>query len=189
MPERTFHVGPRSPEYTLLGFLYGQQNHGYALHQQLITEFGYIWHVSQSHTYAVLKRMAVRGYISSAIQEQEKLPARQLLQLTESGRRHFEEWLHTPSRSSMRAIRVELITRLYFARIYNPGLIEPILKTQSVEVEKALTRLINSRKSVPREQTFNRLSLELRIRELRSVRDWLIICRKAFEKKSKQRTT
>ena len=180
MPEKPFHVSPRSPEYALLGFLYGQPNHGYNLHQQLITEFGYIWHVSQSHTYAILKRLAMQGYISSAIQEQEKLPARQHLQLTDAGRRRFEDWLHTSSGSSMRAIRVELITRLYFARMYDPGLIQLILGAQSVEIENALTRLINTRKDVPPEQTFNRLSLELRIRELRSVREWLIICRETF---------
>jgi DNA-binding PadR family transcriptional regulator len=184
MPEKPFHVSARSPEYALLGFLYGQPNHGYALHQQLITEFGYIWHISQSHTYAILKRLATWGYISSTTQEQEKLPARQLLQLTESGRRRFEDWLHASSGSSIRAVRVELITRLYFARIYNPGLIEPILKAQSVEIEDALTRLKNTRKSGSPEQTFNRLSLELRIRELCSVRDWLVICCKAFGKKS-----
>lgn len=189
MLEKTFHMSARSPEYALLGFLYGQPNHGYALHHQLITEFGYIWHVSQSHTYAILKRLATWGYISSTSQEQEKLPARQLLKLTESGRRRFEDWLHTPSGSSLRAIRVELITRLYFARIYDPGLIQSILKAQSVEIENTLTRLVNNRKSAPRELIFNRLSLELRIRELRSVRDWLVICRKAFETKSRKRTS
>ncbi len=187
MPEKHFHVIRRSPEFALLGFLYGQPNHGYNLHQQLINEFGYIWHVSQSYTYAILKRLVVHGYISSALQEQEKLPARQLLKLTESGRRRFEDWLHTPSGSSLRAIRVELITRLYFAQKYFPDMIRPILDAQSVEIKNALVRLMDNRKRVPREQTFNRLSLELRIRELRSVRDWLEICRKTFEKKTRRR--
>jgi DNA-binding PadR family transcriptional regulator len=184
MREKPHHVSARSPEYALLGFLYGQPNHGYSLHQQLLTEFGYIWHVSQSYTYNILKRLEIQGYISSTTQEQEKLPARQLLQLSDSGRHRFEDWLHAPSGSSVRAIRVEFITRLYFAQKYFPDMLPPLHKAQSVEIKNALTRLVNDRKSIPSEQTFNRLSLELRIQELRSVRDWLIICRKAFEIKT-----
>jgi PadR family transcriptional regulator, regulatory protein AphA len=174
MPEKPHHVSARSPEYALLGFLYGRPSHGYNLHQQLLTEFGYIWHVSQSHTYNILKRLETQGYISSTLQEQEKLPPRQLLQLTVSGRRRFEDWLQTPSGSSMRAIRVDFITRLFFLQRYLPDMIPAILDAQSVGIKTALARLIASRKNVPPEQTFNRLSLELRIRELRSVRDWLI---------------
>lgn len=184
MADRSHHTSVRSPEYALLGFLYGRPSHGYNLHQQLLTEFGYIWHVSQSQTYSVLKRLETQGYIRSTTQEQEKHPPRQLLQLTVSGRRRFEDWLHTPSGSSVRAIRVEFITRLYFFQKYFPDQIPTILDAQSVGIKTTLTRLETRRKSLPAEQTFNRLSLELRIRELRSVRAWLGICRKAFDEKS-----
>jgi DNA-binding PadR family transcriptional regulator len=184
MPEKTHHTSARSPEYVLLGFLYGQPNHGYNLHQQLLTNFGYVWHVSQSQTYSILKRLETQGYISSTTQEQEKHLPRKLLQLTVSGRRRFEDWLQTPSGSSVRAIRVEFITRLYFFQKYFPDKIPTILDAQSVEVKTTLTRLETRRKSIPPGQTFNRLSLELRIQELRSVRDWLIKSRNAFEPKS-----
>jgi DNA-binding PadR family transcriptional regulator len=183
MSEKSHHASARSPEYVLLGFLYGQPNHGYALHQQLLTEFGYVWHVSQSHTYSILKRLETQGYLLSTLQEQQKLPPRQLLQLTVSGRRRFEDWLQTPSGSSMRAIRVEFITRLYFFQQYFPDRIPAILEAQSAGIQSALARLETRRKNIPTEQIFNRLSLELRIQELRSVRDWLIKCRKAFETK------
>jgi DNA-binding PadR family transcriptional regulator len=181
MSEKTHHANTRSPEYALLGFLYGQPNHGYALHQQLLTEFGYVWHISQSHTYSILKRLETQGFLSSTTQEQEKLPPRQLLQLTVAGRRRFEDWLQTPSGSSVRAIRVEFITRLYFFQKYFPDRIPAILDGQSAGIQTALARLGTRRKSISTEQIFNRLSLELRIQELRSVRDWLIKCRKAFE--------
>ena len=184
MAERSHHNSVRSPEYALLGFLYGRPSHGYNLHQQLLTEFGYIWHVSQSQTYSVLKRLEAQGYILSTTQEQEKHPPRQLLQLTVSGRRRFEDWLNTPSGSSVRAIRVEFITRLYFFQKYFPDRIPTILVAQTVGIKTALARLETRRKSLPLEQTFNRLSLELRIRELRSVRAWLGICSKAFDEKS-----
>ena len=181
MPEKANHQSPRSPEYVLLGFLYEEPCHGYTLHQQLINEFGYIWHISQSHTYSILKRLEAQGYIASIVQEQEKLPPRQTLHITVEGHRRFEDWLHTPTGSSVRAVRVELIARLYFARKYYPEMISPILADQSVEIKTALARLEKDRKALPAGQTFDLLSLELRILELRAVRDWLIECQKTFE--------
>jgi DNA-binding PadR family transcriptional regulator len=181
MPEQPHHLGARSPEYALLGFLYRQPNHGYNLHQQLVSELGYVWHVSQSQTYNILKRLEAQGYISSTILEQEKLPPRQLLQITATGHQRFKEWLETPSGSSVRAIRLEFITRLYFAQKLFPEMIQTMLEAQSVELNTALTRLEINRKNIPPQQTFNRLGLELRIQQLQSVRNWLIKCRKALE--------
>jgi DNA-binding PadR family transcriptional regulator len=180
MPEPSRHLGAHSPEYALLGFLYGQPSHGYELHQQLATELGYVWHVSQSQTYAILKRLETQGFISSTTQEQKKLPPRQLLQITASGRRRFEQWLKTTSGSSVRAIRLEFITRLYFAQKLFPDMIPVIIEEESANINTTITRLEKDRNAIPPEQTFNRLSQELRIRQLHSVRDWLIECRKAF---------
>jgi DNA-binding PadR family transcriptional regulator len=185
MPERTRHASARSPEYTLLGFLYEKPNHGYTLHRLLVNEFGYTWHVSQSQTYNILKRLETQGYISSTIQEQEKLPPRQILHITVEGHRRFEDWLQTPSGSSVRAIRTELITRLYFAQKYYPEMVRPMLEKQSIEVKSTLTRLESDRRRIPPEQSFSLLSLELRILELRSVRDWLIKCNKAINNPSR----
>lgn len=182
MPQRSHHIGARSPEYALLGFLYAEPNHGYTLHQLLVNEFGHVWHASQSQTYSILKRLETQGFISSIIQEQEKLPPRQILNITVAGHRRFEEWLQTPSGSSVRAIRMELITRLYFAERYYPELIRPMLEKQSIEIKTTLARLETTRKSLPPGQSFNLLSLDLRILELRSARDWLIKCRETLER-------
>ena len=189
MPEQDHRTGARSPEYALLGLLYEQSSHGYTLHQSLVSELGHVWHISQSQTYNILKRLEIQGFISATIVEQEKLPPRQLLHLTPAGRRRFEDWLQTPSGSSVRAIRVEFITRLYFAQKYFPNLIQPILDAQTSEIKTAITRLEASLKTIPDEQPFNRISLELRIRQLHSVHDWLIECRPALEKKSSRRTS
>lgn len=181
MPEHDHRAGAHSPEYALLGFLYKQPTHGYNLHQSLVSELGHVWHISQSQTYNILKRLETQGYISATTVEQEKLPARQLLHITPAGRRRFEKWLQTSSGSSVRAIRVEFITRLYFAQKYFPDLVRPILDDQTGEIKTAIDRLETSLKTIPAAQPFNRISLELRIRQLHSVRDWLIECRHAFE--------
>ena len=181
MPEQSHPPGAHSPEYALLGFLYEQPNHGYTLHQQLVNELGYVWHASQSQTYSILKRLEAQGAISSTILEQKKLPARQILQITTTGRRRFEVWLRTPSGSSVRAIRVEFITRMYFAQKLFPDMLPAMLATQFTEIDTALTRLETTLAAIPSERTFNHLGLELRIRQLWSIRDWLIECREAFK--------
>jgi PadR family transcriptional regulator AphA len=183
MAEGSHHLGTRSPEYALLGFLYLQPRHGYALHRQLGTELGHVWHVSQSQTYSILKRLEIQGWISSTTQVQAKLPARQVLQITQAGRRRFEQWLDAPSSSSVRAIRLEFITRLYFAWKLFPNKLQPILKAQSAEINSTLARLEMSQSTIPPEQAYNRLSLDLRIQQLRALRRWMGKCRRVVVEK------
>jgi DNA-binding PadR family transcriptional regulator len=171
------HNSARSPEFALLGFLFDHANYGYQLHQLLVTELGYVWHISQSQTYAILKRLVNQGDLTSTLQDQEKLPTRQLLQITPAGRRRFKEWLEQPTGSSVRAIRLEFLTRLYFAQNLFPESLTKMLSAQITEVESALARLKNIQNGVPPEQTFNRMGLELRIRQLGSIRTWLDECR------------
>ena len=180
MPKSPVSHRSRSPEYALLGFLYSQPSHGYELHHLLIAELGQTWHVSQSQTYAILKRLETQDYLSSTTVEQEKLPAIQYLKITPAGRSRFELWLETPTGSSVRAIRVEFITRLYFAQKLAPEKILPMLEAQTTEIQNALARLEASLAVLPDGQKFNRLSLQLRIRQLESILDWLVECRKAF---------
>jgi PadR family transcriptional regulator AphA len=170
----------RSPEYALLGFLYSQPNHGYDLHRLLISELGQAWHVSQSQTYAILKRLETHGYLSSTTVEQEKLPPIQYLKITKAGRLRFKAWLNTPTGSSVRAIRLEFITRLYFAQKLSPKNIPSMLNAQTAEIRAMLVRLEDSQASLAEGQTINRLSLQLRIRQLRSILAWLDECHQAF---------
>jgi PadR family transcriptional regulator AphA len=179
MPNSSSHRS-RSPEYALLGFLYLQPGHGYDLHRRLVAELGQAWHVSQSQTYAILKRLEEQGYISSTTVEQEKLPDQQSLEITSAGRTRFDAWLDSPTGSSVRAIRLEFITRLYFIQKIDPHRIQPMIDAQVAEVRSTLARLEASRGALPESQKFNRLSLQLRIRQLLSIFDWLDECRQAF---------
>jgi DNA-binding PadR family transcriptional regulator len=173
-----------SPEFALLGFLYVQPSHGYDLHQQLATELGFVWHISQSQTYNILNRLETRGDISSTILEQEKLPPRKVLQITQKGRDRFDKWMDMPTGSSVRAIRLEFITRLYFAQRQAPEKVQPILDAQATSINATLNQLELSQAGLPAEQTFNRLSLQLRIQQLRSVLNWLAECRKTLDHNS-----
>ena len=95
-----------SPEFALLGFLVTESSHGYDLHQKFQAELGNVWHLSQSQAYATLKRLGTRGDISSQLVEQDKLPARQILDITPSGKHRFEEWLLAAGHNA-RAIRLD----------------------------------------------------------------------------------
>lgn len=170
-----------SPEYALLGFLYRSPSHGYELHQRLMDQFGNIWHASQSQTYNILNRLEAQGYIHSRIVEQDKLPSRQQLQLTNAGAERFDTWLAQPTNPSVHAIRVEFITRLYFTRLYYPERSLEMIDAQITVVEGGISRLKQQLASLPERQLFNRLALELRVELLISVERWLKGCSQTLE--------
>jgi PadR family transcriptional regulator, regulatory protein AphA len=162
-----------SPEYALLGFLAQKTSHGYELHQRMSAELGQVWHVSLSQIYNILNRLEVQGFIEGVIEEQDKLPARQMYHLTGSGRQRLETWLNTPTGSSVRAIRVEFVTRLYFASMLGEHKTSHLIQAQLKETRSGLKRLEQEMAETPTSQVFNRLGLDLRQRQLIAVLDWL----------------
>jgi DNA-binding PadR family transcriptional regulator len=162
-----------SPEYVLLGFLNQQPAHGYDLHEHIEAELGQIWHISLSQTYNILNRLETQGYIAGMVQEQEKLPARKRFRLTAAGHRRFEDWLSTATEPSTRAIRVEFITRLYFAYALSPAAASAVIDQQIASTHDGLAHLQALLAELPPDQTFNRLGLEFRLQQLSAVIDWL----------------
>ena len=180
MPVHDHHSGNISPEYALLGFLIAGPSHGYDLHQRFTIELGHVWHVSQSQAYAILKRLEQRGDISARVIEQEKLPARQMLHITETGRRRFFEWLELGIGRTARSIRLEFLTRLYFTQLHRPENIAHIHKAQSDEIETTIMRLESLLEHLPPDQVFNRLSLNLRLQQMRLIQNWMAEIRTQF---------
>jgi DNA-binding PadR family transcriptional regulator len=172
MPFLDHHSGNLSPEFALLGFLIAGPTHGYDLHQRFVVELGHVWHMSQSQAYAILKRLEQRGDIKAHVVEQEKLPARQRLHITTQGRRRFDQWMEYTSANS-RSIRLEFLTRLYFARIYSPGNVGQIYEAQYDAVSSAIERLETVLANLPVEQQFNYLSLDLRLRQMKLIQKWM----------------
>jgi DNA-binding PadR family transcriptional regulator len=162
-----------SPEYALLGFLYVQPLHGYELQRRLQAELHEIWRLSQSQVYNILKRLERQELIKATVQPQEKLPDRELLELTKAGKASFLNWLTKPTRSSARAIRVEFLTRMYFAGQVEPSLPGKLFKEQETFTRKDLDRLKKHEAELPADQRYNRLGLVLRIRQLNSILEWL----------------
>ena len=180
MVSKDHHTGNVSPEFALLGFLIAGPSHGYDLHQRFIVELGQVWHLSQSQAYAILKRLEKRGDISARVIKQEKLPARQMLRITKLGRQRFFEWLELGIGTTARSIRLEFLTRLYFTQIHRPKKMSRIYHAQFVEVESTIARLESQLEHLPPEQVFNRLSLDLRLQQMRLLQNWMAEIRSQF---------
>jgi DNA-binding PadR family transcriptional regulator len=175
------HIGTLSPEMALLGLLYGEPGHGYDLHRKVIADLGQVWHLSQSQAYAILKRLETQGDISAEEILQEKLPPRQLLRTTPQGRQRFLDWLDAPSGGSTRAIRMEFVTRLYFLRLYMPEKLTEAFERQTAEAKSNIERLEKTRTELPDDQIYNRMSLEMRLKQLKTVLEWLDECQEYFQ--------
>ncbi len=165
--------GSLSPEYALLGFLIAGQDHGYNLHQQILNELGWVWHLSQSQAYTILKRLENQGDVSARVVEQLKHPDRQVLRITAQGRRRFMHWLKEETAQNARAIRLEFLTRLYFSNRYTPADTRAIFTNQYSAVSRNLERLERLRLGLPDNQSYNLLSLDLRVRQLKLIREWM----------------
>ncbi len=170
----------KSPEFALLGFLYLEPCHGYELHQRLTRELGTIWNVSQSETYNILKRLESQAYIKSRVIRQEKLPPRNQLSLTRKGKARFENWLRTPGDHSVRTIRLEFTTRLYFARQTGLLKLPDMVDQQVAEVRASLRKMEGILADMPADETYNRLGLEYQIFQRKSILVWLDDCRQAL---------
>ena len=166
-----------SPEFALLGFLDQSPAHGYELHQKLIEQLGEIWHCSQSQTYNILTRLEVQGFIEGTPHPQEKRPDKRELRLTSSGRERFESWLSSLSACSVRAIRVEFMTRLYFLHARAPQAALAMIDAQIAALQSHLIHLLRRMEGLPENQTFNRLGMSLRISQLETLAAWLESCK------------
>jgi len=175
------HIGALSPEYALLGLLVQSPAHGYELYQRLSTDLSQVWHLSLSQAYNILNRLEAQGDITGVLQEQSKLPARRLFHLTPLGQRRYDDWLKAPSGSSVRSIRLEFLTRLYFARLAGPQQAHCLIDIQIAETRQGLERLRALYSGISSDQLINHLSLELRIHQLESILEWLQACHLAID--------
>jgi DNA-binding PadR family transcriptional regulator len=173
MPSKDHHAGNLSPEYALLGFLLAGPSHGYDLHQRFTANLGHVWHLSQSQAYATFKRLESRGDISARVIEQEKLPARQVFHITAAGRSRFFTWLEGGIGTTARSIRLEFLTRLYFTQLHKPENLVTIYTAQITEIRSTIARLEGLRETLPPDQAFNKLSVDLRLQQMRLIENWM----------------
>ncbi len=156
-----------------MGFLYFEPLHGYELHRQLEDNLREVWRIPQNQAYNILKRLEKEGFVQPAPQSNPGPRGLTPLELTAAGRRRFETWLYAPTPCSARALRMEFLTRLFFAARLDKDLPGRLVGEQETALRAAVLRLEARLAAVPPREDYNRLSLELRLRQLQTIQTWL----------------
>ena len=82
------------------------------------------------------------------------------------------DWLENGCGNNARSIRLEFLTRLYFSNLYTPENTARIYAAQSTEIANNIQRLEDLLTHFP-EQIYNRLSLDLRLRQMKLLQEWM----------------
>lgn len=118
----------------LAALLMAAPSHGYELQATLEAELGSTWVTRPSQVYLTLGRMARDGLVVSQRVHQETRPDRQLLTLTENGRRLADSWLVAGPSD-------ELVVRVAVARLVAADRVAAVLQAMTDERSEALHRL------------------------------------------------
>lgn len=162
-----------SPDAVVLGLLAAQSCHGYHLldHFRDAERLGTIWSLSTSQLYSILKRLERAEAIDGREEASEDAPIRTVYWLTEAGRERLHTWLNDPAPSaSTRAIRTEFLSRLYLCRLLNHPT-DDIIQAQRTACLAHRDDLVTERDALP--QGAGYLSVDLRVREMDEIIDWL----------------
>ncbi len=162
-----------TPESALLGFLALEPAHGYELHRRLTQELGALWHASLGHVYNVLKRMESQGLIAGKLTRAGNYPAQRIFALTAAGRRVLTAWLRKPCTSSARAIRLEFLSRLYFAQRLDSARVRDMLREQRAAVAEVTEQLAHMAADSSAAPAFATLAVELRLAQSRATLNWI----------------
>ena len=161
------------PEYVPLGFLVEKPTHGYELYRRFSDTLSGLWRISESQMYATLKRLEERGILEGLPPTKGAAASRRMLVPTQAGRASFEEWLSTPTACNPRALRLEFLTRIFFARRIAPTRLAALCEGQRAAVERAIERTPSGSLHSLRDLDVQELARSFREIQLRSALRWL----------------
>jgi DNA-binding PadR family transcriptional regulator len=156
-----------------LGFLVEEPIHGYELYRRFGETLAGLWRISESQMYATLKRLEDHGLVEGSAPEKGSAASRRLLSPTATGRSLFDTWLAEPSVCNPKVLRLEFLTRLFFARRSAPGSVAGLYEAQRAVIVHALERHIANRGTPgPGFDVFD-LALAFSESQLRSAIEWM----------------
>ena len=167
-------------EYALLGFVYEQPTHGYAIYQQLSDPPGLwqVWRMKQSQLYALLTKLEDEGYLVTTLQPQAARPPRKIYSLTAVGRTTFEQWLVTAVTHG-RQMRLEFLAKLYFAYRQGPAIVQPLLEQQIRACRRWLAEAQTQPTTTQAADPFADAVYQFRLTQIESFLTWLLTCQQA----------
>lgn len=164
-------------EHALLGFLQQRPMHAYEMFQLLSRgkPLGQVWHLKQSHLYALLARLERVGYVATTTEAQGIRPPRKVMSLTAGGRSAFQRWLVTPVAHG-RDFRIEFLAKLFFARQSGAEAVAALVDVQRRACQGWLLTLRAQLTSIGAECSYDRLVLQFRISQITAILGWLDTC-------------
>jgi DNA-binding PadR family transcriptional regulator len=175
-------------DHALLGLLRQRPMHAYEMARQLLRaeELGLVWHLKQSHLYALLARLEAAGYLASATATQGNRPPRKMLHLTARGEAAFAEWLASPVEHG-RDFRLEFLAKLFFAARDGSPAIAALLAGQRLACARWLDDLEAQLRAVSASQPFEQLVLRFRLGQIQAILPWLDQCAQVLSAPASQR--
>ncbi|MCZ7573422.1 MAG: PadR family transcriptional regulator [Ardenticatenaceae bacterium] len=168
---------PLTTEHALLGFLRRRPMYGYEIYQQLSDPagLGLVWRLKQSQLYALLARLEHEGYITATLEPQDARPPRKVFRLTEAGREAFLAWVQSPVPRG-RALRLEFLAKLYFARHEGLGVVERLVAAQRAACQS--WRAEQQAQAAARRDAhpYDWLVCQFRIGQIEAMLAWLDTC-------------
>jgi len=127
----------------------------------------------QNQLYSILKRLETRGDILGEERDSSAGPKRRHYKVTRQGRARFRRWLERPTPMSVRALRVAFLTRLTLALADDQKLAARIFETQQKALQGGVARLKQTATDQAHAGKLDRLSMDLRIRQLETTLAWM----------------
>lgn len=167
------HIADVRPEYILIGLLMHRCMHGYDLYRLYQIKLGHVWKMSQSQMYSILKRLEARGLVRRLADAEQGEALRRYLEVTPEGVERFMAWLIHPTDCSSRTLRLEFVARLYFAMVQGDGTLGKIIGDQAAALDRHLKNHERLLRELAPDDSFNRLSVDFRIRQLHAATEWM----------------
>ena len=167
------HFGDLRPEFVPLGFLVEEPIHGYELCRRFDETLAGLWRISESQMYATLRRLEDHGFAQGSSPEKVAAASRRVLSPSAAGRALFDAWLAEPSVCNPKVLRLEFLTRLFFARRLAPDSVAGLFEAQRAVIVRTLERHVENRGSPnPGFDVFD-LALAFSESQLRSALEWM----------------
>ncbi|MBU0705254.1 MAG: PadR family transcriptional regulator, partial [Chloroflexi bacterium] len=118
------------------------------------------------------------GQVESDLVPQNDRPSRKVYRITPAGEQSFLDWLRQPV-PTMREMRVEFPTKLYFFRTLGLKGVDDLIAAQEAVCQEHVERL-EQKAALCSPRDINRLVFDFRRRQIEAIIDWLQICREEW---------
>ncbi|MGP7818093.1 PadR family transcriptional regulator [Niallia sp. 01092] len=144
-------------QYVILGFLFEEELSGYDIKRKMEISVSHFFDASFGAIYPALRKMEKEESVVKKIVSQDGKPNKNVFEITDKGRREFEEYMMSPINPT--TIRSDFMIRLFFGKLTSK---ERILQWMKEEREKSQVEIdeLNTLKQQFNMNRYKRITLE-----------------------------